>query len=57
MTGSEYMRQITMIFVILAIGFLLCIVITSLICLFRTRALVRPLRLTVRWAQKFAEAI
>ena len=55
MTGSEYMRQITMIFVILAIGFLLCIVITSLICLFRTRALVRPLRLIGQVAQKFAE--
>ena len=54
MTGSEYM-QITMIFVILAIGFLLCIVITSLICLFRTRALVRPLRLIGQVAQKFAE--
>lgn len=55
MTGSEYMRQITMIFAILAIGFLLCIVITSLICLFRTRALVRPLRLIGQVAQKFAE--
>ena len=55
MTGSEYMRQITMIFVILAIGFLLCIVITSLVCLFRTRALVRPLRLIGQVAQKFAE--
>lgn len=55
MTGSEYMRQITMIFVILAIGFLLCIVITSLICLFRTRALVSPLRLIGQVAQKFAE--
>lgn len=43
--GSEYMQQIMMIFAILAIGFLLCIVITSLICLFRTRALVKPLQL------------
>lgn len=55
MTGSEYMRQITMIFAILAIGFLLCIVITSLICLFRTRALVRPLRLIGQVAQEFAK--
>ena len=55
MSGSEYMQKIMMIFAILAIGFLLCIVITSLICLFRTRALVRPLRLIGQVAQEFAE--
>lgn len=53
--GSEYMQQIMMIFAILAIGFLLCIVITSLICLFRTRALVKPLQLIGQVAQEFAK--
>ena len=44
MPGSEYMQETTSIFAILLIGFLLCIVITALICLFRTRALVKPLK-------------
>lgn len=42
--GSEYMQETTAIFVMLMLGFLLCIVITALICLFRTRALLKPLK-------------
>ena len=44
MPGSEYMQETTSIFLILVVGFVLCIVITALICLFRTKALVKPLQ-------------
>ena len=44
MPGSEYMQETTSIFLILLVGFVLCIVITALICLFRTKALVKPLQ-------------
>ncbi len=55
MPGSEYMRETTIIFLILVIGFSLCILITSLVCLFRTRALVKPLKKIGRIAGEFAK--
>lgn len=54
MPGSEYMQETTFIFVILLIGFLLCIIITALICLFRTQALVKPLKVIGEVAENFA---
>ena len=50
MPGSEYMQETTSIFLILVVGFVLCIVITALICLFRTKALVKPLQTICRVA-------
>ena len=55
MPGSEYQQETTIIFAILAIGFLLCILITALICLFRTRALVKPLKAIGQTAENFAK--
>lgn len=55
MPGSEYMQETTIIFAILIVGFLLCIIVTSLVCLFRTRALVKPLQTISRVAQEFAQ--
>lgn len=55
MPSSEYMQETTAIFTILVVGFLLCIIITSLICMIRTRALVKPLQYIGQVAQKFAQ--
>lgn len=55
MPGNEYMRETTVIFLILAIGFSLCILITSLVCLVQTRALVKPLKKIGRIAGEFAK--
>lgn len=52
---NEYMQETTTIFTILLIGFILCIVVISLICLFRTRGLVRPLKEIGMVAENFAK--
>lgn len=44
MPGSEYLRETTILSWILVIGFLGCIVVSCLICLARTRAIVKPLQ-------------
>lgn len=55
MPKSEYMRETTVIFSMLIIGFLLCIVITSFITLIRTKALIQPLTAIGLVAQEFAK--
>lgn len=55
MPGSEYMQETTVVFIMLVVGFLLCIVITSLICLFRTRALLKPLKSIGLVAEEFSK--
>lgn len=55
MPGSEYMQETTTVFVMLVVGFLLCILITSLICLFRTKALLKPLQTIGQVAEQFAK--
>lgn len=55
MPGSEYMQETTSITAILVVGFLLCILITALICLIRTRALVKPLKVIGVVAENFAK--
>ena len=55
MPASEYMQETTSVFIMLLIGFLLCIVITALVCLFRTRALVKPLKKIGMVAENFAK--
>lgn len=55
MTGSEYMGETTAIFTILVVGFLLCIIVISLVCLFRTRALIKPLKYIGQVAQEFSQ--
>lgn len=52
---GEYLRETTIIFSMLIIGFLLCIVIISLIALFRTRALIQPLTKIGLVAEEFAK--
>ena len=55
MPASEYMQETTSIFILLLLGFSLCIVITSLICWFRTRALIKPLKAIGVVAENFAK--
>ena len=55
MPGSEYMQETTIVFIMLVVGFLLCILITSLICLFRTKALLKPLQTIGLVADEFAK--
>ena len=55
MPSSEYMRETTIIFLILVVGFSLCILVTSLVCLIRTRALVKPLKKIGKIAGEFAK--
>lgn len=54
MPMDEYMQEITTIFTMLIVGFSACIAIIALICLFRTRAMVKPLQYVGRVAQEFA---
>ena len=51
MPGSEYMQETTFIFIILVLGFVLCIIMTALICLFRTKTLIKPLQTIGRVAE------
>ena len=55
MPNSEYMHETTIIFSMLMIGFLLCIIIISLVCLFRTKALIKPLKNIGTVAEEFAK--
>lgn len=55
MPGSEYMQETTIVFIMLVVGFLFCILITSLICFVRTRALLRPLQTIGVVAEEFAK--
>lgn len=55
MPGSEYMQETTIVFIMLVVGFLFCILITSLICFVRTRALLRPLKTIGVVAEEFAK--
>lgn len=55
MPESEYMQETVSIFLILLVGFLVCIVITALVCLFRTRALIKPLKRIGLVAENFAQ--
>lgn len=55
MPSSEYMRETTVIFSMLTVGFVLCILVTAFICLIRTRALVKPLKSLGEVAQQFAQ--
>ena len=52
--ASEYNQEVNSVFAVLVIGCLLCILITGLICLFRTRAIVSPLQNIGKIAQGFA---
>ncbi len=54
MPASEYNQEVNSVFAVLVIGCLLCILITGLICLFRTRAIVSPLQNIGKIAQGFA---
>lgn len=54
MPGSEYMQETTMIFTMLLIGFLACIIVAALICFFRTKAILKPLKSIGVVAQEFA---
>lgn len=54
MPENEYMQETNTIFAILLVGFILCIIVTSVICLLRTRSLVKPLRAIGYVAQNFA---
>lgn len=54
MPKAEYTKESTMIFVILIVGFLACIVVSALICLFRTRAIVKPLHAIGAVAREFS---
>lgn len=55
MPGSEYMQETQKVFITLVAGFLLCIVAAALICLFRARAIVKPLQHISEVAQQFAQ--
>ena len=54
MSAAEYGQEVTSVFIVLVVGCLLCILVTSLICLFRTRAIVSPLRYIGEVAHGFA---
>ena len=52
---SEYVQESTLISAMLIVGFLICILVIALICLFRTRALVKPLKAIGQVAENFAK--
>lgn len=53
--GSEYKKESTGVFMTLLAGFLLCIVISALICIIRAKAIVKPLKAISLAAQEFAK--
>ena len=52
--AGGYNQEVNSVFAVLVIGCLLCILITGMICLFRTRAIVSPLQNIGKIAQGFA---
>lgn len=51
---DEYMHEISIIFYTLIIGFLACMIASSLLCLFRAKAIVKPLQVIGTVAREFA---
>ncbi len=55
MPESEYAKEATTILAMVILGFSLCIIVIILICLFRTRALIKPLVAIGEVTKKFAQ--
>ncbi|NWO21305.1 methyl-accepting chemotaxis protein [Oribacterium sp. oral taxon 102] len=52
--GTEYRQETVLLLFVLVLGFLLCILVTAGICLWKIRALLRPLKKIGSTAQEFA---
>ena len=52
--GTEYRQETVLLLFVLVLGFLLCILVTAGICLWKIRALLRPLKKIGSAAQEFA---